>query len=353
MRVAFLYNRATEDPSQTADDDVPERSPVVAALGRLGHTVTPIACTLDLGAARSDIERANPDVAFDRVESLGGSDAMTAAVTLLLDSLRIPYTGCPTQALVATASKLTVKERLVRAGLPTPAWITCDCKLAERTFNPRSAIRNPKFILKSVYEHASFEMDDASVVGPADPSDIARLVGKRTQESGRAFFAEQFIEGREFNLSLLGNEPRVLPPAEIDFSAFPDGKPRIVGYGAKWNGASFEFQNTPRRFDFPPNDAPLLRRLSELAVECWQLFGLCGYARVDFRCDEAGQPWILEINANPCLSPAAGFAAALESAGIDYDEAIQRILDAALPHGQTKRPRHERRPLVRGAYGPL
>jgi D-alanine-D-alanine ligase len=353
MHIAFLYNEAAEDPAHTADDNVPARSPVVAALGRLGHTVTPIACTLDLAALRDEVDRIKPDVAFNRVESLGGSDAMTAAVTMLLDSRGIPYTGCRTESLVATASKLNVKQRLVRAGLPTPEWIVgdcgfwiSDCGLKDSLDNPQSAIRNPKFILKSVYEHASFEIDDASVIEAADRGEIAWLIDERTSDSGRPCFAERFIEGREFNLSLLGGEPLVLPPAEIDFSAFPKGKPRIVGYGAKWKAGSFEFNNTPRRFDFPPADLRLLSRLSELAVECWLLFDLRGYARVDFRCDEAGQPWILEINANPCLSPASGFAAALERAEIGYDGGIQRILDAAMPPGRRPPSRPQRQPLV-------
>ena len=117
------------------------------------------------------------------------------------------------------------------------------------------------------------------------------------------------------------------PPAEIDFSAFPPGKPRIVGYAAKWRDDCFEFQHTPRRFDFDPSDGPLLERLRGLARECWRLFGLRGWARVDFRVDAAGQPWILEVNANPCLSPDAGFAAALARASISFDEAIRRILE--------------------------
>jgi D-alanine-D-alanine ligase len=121
----------------------------------------------------------------------------------------------------------------------------------------------------------------------------------------------------------------VLPPAEIDFSAFPPDKPRIVGRQAKWEEASFDFQNTPRRFDFSPADQPLVERLSRLARDTWTLFGLRGYVRVDFRVDLAGEPWILEINANPCLSPDAGFAAALAQASIPFPRAVARILEDA------------------------
>jgi D-alanine-D-alanine ligase len=107
--------------------------------------------------------------------------------------------------------------------------------------------------------------------------------------------------------------------------------PRIVDYRAKWDEAAFEYHHTPRRFDFDSTDSRLLERLKTLARQCWHYFGLAGYARVDFRVDHEGNPWILEINANPCLSPDAGFAAALEKAGIAYVDAIGRIIDDGLP----------------------
>jgi len=330
MHVAFLYNRSTEDPAHGAEDELPARSPVVAALKRLGHSVTPIACTLDLASVRRRLVRAIPDVVFNRVESLGGSDAMMAAITLLLDTMRLPYTGNSTAALAATASKISVKEWLARAGLPTPRWFCTGDKDVPAHLYLQSEIRDQRYILKSVYEHASFEMDDDSVVGPMSQDGVVELLQVREATTGRPYFAEQFIDGREFNLSLIGDAPEVLPSAEIDFSTFPAGKPHIVGHAAKWKVGSHEFHHTPRRFDFSASDGQLLRRLKELAVYCWRLFELCGYARVDFRCDTAGQPWILEINTNPCIAPDAGFAAALNQAGIGYDDGIKCILDDAL-----------------------
>jgi D-alanine-D-alanine ligase len=322
MRVAFLYNRSSEDPTQAAEDAVPARSPVVDALKRLGHRVTPIACTLDLTAIRRRLMCAKPDVVFNRVESLGGSDFMAAAVTLLLDTMKVPYSGNSSAALVSTASKISVKERLHQAGLPTPGWLYAD---RVSTVN-----ENARFIIKSVFEHTSFELDDASIVSAIGPEQICDLLHEREAATGRVYFAEEFIDGREFNLSLLGPGPRVLPPVEIDFSTFPRDKERIVGHSAKCDQTSFEYQNTERLFDFPASDQRLLQRISELGVECWRLFELCGYARVDFRVDSVEQPWILEINTNPCTLPEAGFAAALENAGIHYDAGIQAILDDAI-----------------------
>src|SRR4051812_26078184 len=123
MRVAFLYNRSSEDPTHAAEDEFPEQSPVVAALNRLGHDIAPLACTLDLEKVRRGLLDISPAVVFNRVESLGGSDSMMAAMTLLLDSMQLPYTGNSTEALVGTASKLSVKQRLVQSGLPTPYWV--------------------------------------------------------------------------------------------------------------------------------------------------------------------------------------------------------------------------------------
>jgi D-alanine-D-alanine ligase len=337
MRVAFLYNRSSEDPALAAEDEVPARSPVVSALKRLGHRVIPIACTLDLAEVRRRLERAKPDVVFNRVESLGGSDSMMAAITLLLDAMKIPYTGNSSAALVATASKVYVKERLHRAGLPTPEWINADRGWTE--------CRNPRFILKSDREHASFRLDDSSIVRVTSQDQVSALLRDREAATGRAYFAEQFIDGREFNLSLIGPGPRVLPPAEIDFSTFPLGMERIVSHSAKWDQASFEYNNTERLFDFPASDQRLLKRIGELAVECWLLFELCGYARVDFRIDSADQPWILEINTNPCTSPDAGFAAALEHAGIEYLEGIQALLEAAIA-GPTASLKRTKQPAV-------
>jgi D-alanine-D-alanine ligase len=327
MHVAFLYNRSSEDPAHAAEDAVPARSPVVHALKHSGHRVTPIACTLDLAAVRRRLMRAKPDVVFNRVESLGGSDSMMAAITLLLDAMALPYTGNSSAALVATASKVYVKERLQQAGLPTPHWITAGRGRVENG--------NSKLILKSIYEHASFELDDASVLCVTSEEQISALLQDREALTGRAYFAEEFIDGREFNLSLIDPGPSVLPPAEIDFSAFPGEKERIVSHLAKCDQTSFEYHNTPRVYDFPTSDQTLLQHLSELAVRCWRLFGLTGYVRVDFRVDAANQPWILEINTNPCILPDAGFAAALAQAKLSYTDGIQRIVDAAIDRFRT------------------
>lgn len=323
MMVVVLYNEPGEDASVDDRDVLVQVEAVATALERLGQKTIRLGCTLDLAATRRHLLELQPSVVFNLVESLGGTDRLMALGTLLLDALEIPYTGARTTAILSTSNKLTAKARLNEAGWPTPAWL----QSGTNGLAIRGAECGNRWILKPVLEHASFGMDDDAVVTADDQSVLEGMLSDREQTIGRPLFAEQFIEGREFNLSVLDGE--VLPPAEIDFSSFPPDKPRIVGHQAKWDPFSFEYQQTPRSFDFAAADEALLTQLKHLAHECWQLFDLAGYARVDFRVDKAGQPWILEINANPCLAPDAGFAAAVAEAGMTYDDAIQQMIESA------------------------
>jgi D-alanine-D-alanine ligase len=131
-------------------------------------------------------------------------------------------------------------------------------------------------------------------------------------------------------------EMHVLPVAEIHFVDYPEGKPHLVGYRAKWADDSFEYHHTPRSFDFGDRDHELVSDLSELARRACAEFGVGGYARVDFRVDENGRPWILELNTNPCLSPDAGFMAAAARAGYDLESVADALLCAARGAGSEK-----------------
>jgi D-alanine-D-alanine ligase len=248
---------------------------------------------------------------------------------MLLDALRLPYTGSPGAALFQSSGKLVSKRLMRAAGLPTADWAEAE---PGGTFCGEEGFVPGRYIVKSVWEHASFGMDASCIVEAATAAELQGPIAALRGRLGGEAFAERFIDGREFNLSVLdGPEgPQVLPPAEIRFVDFADDRPKVVDWRAKWEEGSFEYANTPRTFDFPERDEPLLDDLRRLALECWRAFGMAGWARVDFRVDPEGRPWILEINANPCINPDAGFAAALDRAGIGYDEAVARIVAAAL-----------------------
>jgi D-alanine-D-alanine ligase len=337
MRVAVLYNAVSQQDTIEDQDVLVQVDVVSQSLKRLGHEHFPVACTLDLDWMREKLRQYQPDAVFNLVEALHGDDSLVYLPPAVLNTLGLPYTGGSAESLFLTTHKILAKDRLFHAGLPTPAWIVQDtipgenisCNLPDDFSATQSAldITPGRWIIKGIWEQGSRDMDDDAVFAGGLP-EVQQQLRKRVKHTSRPAFAEEFIEGREFNLALLTGPGgvEVLPPAEIDFSAFPADKPRIVGHRAKWQADSFEYNNTPRSFDFPAADQPLLDLLQDLARRCWRLFMLRGWARVDFRVDQNGRPWILEVNANPCLSPEAGFAAALQQAGIGFDEAIRRIL---------------------------
>ena len=188
--------------------------------------------------------------------------------------------------------------------------------------------RTGRWIVKSVWEHASLGLDDGAIVRRHEPR--AETIERRRAEFGGDWFAEAFVPGRELNVALLAARrgPRALPVAEIRFDAFPADKPRIVGYAAKWDAESFEYRNTPRSFAVEPELAERLRRGSRsIAGRC---FGSTATRVSIFASTSAASPWVLEVNANPCLSPDAGFAAALAEAGIGYEAAVAGLIDDAL-----------------------
>ncbi len=338
MHVVILYNRVSLNDSAGDLDVLKQVVAVEQSLRRLGHSSMRVGCHLKLDVVKSVLQTEQPDVVFNLVESLGGTDQLMPLATLLLESMRLPFTGASTLAMLKTTQKLEAKQHLLMFGLPTPVWMT-DQHTGWQGLRDPDAIPTTA-IIKAVAEHSSLGMTDDSVVRLTNvPSDdamaetgLANLIARKAADLGTPHFAEDYIDGREFNLSVLatGFGPNVLPPAEIEFTDFPAGKPKIVGHDAKWNEHTSEYMNTPRRFQFTPGDQPLLDELESLARRCWEVFGLQGYARVDFRVDTDGQPWILEINANPCLSPDAGFAAAVAQAGLSFDTVVDRILNDAV-----------------------
>ncbi len=342
MRVVIAHNAVPPNARADESDVLVQVEQVRAALVELGHSYEIVAVDLNLQACANQLRESQPDVVFNLIESLEGSDRLVSLAVAVIETLGLPLTGSSAQSLWLTNHKILTKQRFKLAGLPTPEWLDPEDGACWAEGRQTAARIQPgdRFILKPDGEHASLGMDESAIVRPRDFADLAVLTRRYSEKLGRQCFAEQFISGREFNVSLLADAEscQVLPLAEIDFSAFPPDKPRIVDYKAKWDVSSFEFQHTPRRFLECDAEPLLSQRLSELARDCWSVFQLGGYARVDFRLDEAGRPWILEINTNPCLSPDAGFVASLQQAKIGFSLAVKRILADALRKQRTKEP---------------
>jgi D-alanine-D-alanine ligase len=290
---------------------------VAGALTTLNFATEIVAVDLDLNDFLA-LQRRNPALVFNLVDAVRGDGRLAPVIPSLLDAVGLPYTGAHSDAWLETLSKVATKLKLQRQGLPTPEFSVDGSGL-----DPEAPV-----IVKAAWEHGSLGLDASSVVKGAEAAGVIR---ERTRRFGTEHFAESYIEGREFNLALLEERgrARVLPIAEIIFEGWGEDAPRIVGYDAKWVPESEAYTGTPRRFGAEQDEPALAARLKSLALACWDLFGLAGYARVDFRVDATGAPWILEVNVNPCLSPDAGFAAAAAQGGLSYPDLIGRIVEAA------------------------
>jgi D-alanine-D-alanine ligase len=312
-KVAVLHDAAAANGAADAADVLAEAAHISRGLESLGYEPVIVPVSIDLAALESTLRSLEPSMAFNLVESLAGRGDLIHVVPSLLESLQMPFTGCTALAQWRTSNKLAAKRRLLENAIATPqAFVAGEAE-------PQ---RGP-WIVKSVWEHASLGLDEDSVV--ADSRAVSGVIARRAREHGGEWFAERFVPGRELNVAILAGDadPTVLPVAEIRFEGFPKGKPHIVGYAAKWNPTSPEYAGTVRSFAVEP---ALGAAAMNVALECWQLFELSGYARVDFRVDDRGRLWVLEINANPCLSPEAGFAAMLDAARIPFDDALARLI---------------------------
>jgi D-alanine-D-alanine ligase len=207
-------------------------------------------------------------------------------------------------------------------GIPTPEAISIHDTVPDG---------KQKYVIKSLWEHASVGLDEHAPALLANAAEV-KLRLDAHQREGKEFFAEEYIHGREFNISMLqsGKSVEVLPVAEINFHDYPGDKPRIVGYRAKWDTDSFEYSHTVREFVDMVAGKEICDKLKNICLHCWDAFNLSGYVRVDFRVDDSGNPFVLEINTNPCISPDGGFIAASQKAGLTSEQVIERIVEAAL-----------------------
>lgn len=320
MRVLVLHSELGPEPPADEKDTLVAARAVAEALGRLGHEASLAAFPRDGKTLDGVLARARADVVFNLVESVDGRSEQTPLAPRLLAARGVAFTGADAAAMAVTNDKPLTKRRLREAGIATPDWS-----------EPPDwhGLREGTWIVKSAIEDASFFLDDASVVTGADV--VARHAASCIREHGGRWFAEEFVDGREFNVALLeeSSGPEVLPIPEMVFEDWPAGRPRIVGYAAKWDETSFESRKTVRHFGVERNEPALAARLRELSVRTWELFGLSGYARIDFRIDSRGEPVVLEVNTNPGIAPDAGIVAAAAQAGLNYEDLVARIVGAA------------------------
>jgi D-alanine-D-alanine ligase len=325
VNIVILHDHIPAGAPPDEQDNLEQAKAVETALTRLGHRPLRQALGLNLGEITDFLTQARPDLVFNLVESVHATCRLAHIAPALLESLNIPYTGCGVYPLFVTGNKLRTKELLALAEIPTPRWFT------EQSLEQGNEEISGSYILKPVYEHGSVGLDDWSVIKVSSRNQLSEKLRDRHHNTGSLYFAEEYVDGREFNLSTLELEgaAEVLPPAEILFTGLPRSAPRILGYAAKWDPESPEYVATPRRFDFPLSDQALLKRLRHLTRACWTLFEMRGYARIDYRVSRSGKPFVIDVNPNPCLAPDSGLAAASENAGLDYAALVAAITRAA------------------------
>jgi D-alanine-D-alanine ligase len=316
-KVIILYNAVGADSNPDEADVLHQVELVSEALTDLGYLPETFPLGNNLKSDLDQIKLREPLFVFNLVESVFDKGELLYVGPALLNALKIPFTGVPVEGLFITTNKVLTKKLLKYNHIPTPDYFTLEEVLQLKP--------GTRYLLKPVSEDGSVGLDEDSVF----TREQEKMMEKIKHLPSSHYFIEEFIEGREFNLSILGGKGKfdVLTPAEMVFHNFPEGKPRILGYKAKWDESSMEFINTIRSFDSLSPGSHLYREMVRLSRECWECFGLKGFARVDFRVDEKDNPWVIEINGNPCISPDSGFIAAANRAGLSNREVIRRIIE--------------------------
>jgi D-alanine-D-alanine ligase len=324
-RITIVYNKPEVSRYSSRGEDtavlgvLESVEAVSKSLIELRHDVVllPLSPNDDIKQSLSSI---NTDLIFNLFEGFCGFPETEALVPDFAEELRIPYTGCPSSVLRLALNKAKAKALLKSAGIRTPSGqvLTPDT-LGE--FN----LAYP-CIVKPCSEDASHGISDLSVV--EDDSSLKRQVTTISEAYGGAALVEEFVGGREFNASVLGNTTyTALPPSEIVYT-LPEGMPKLLTFAAKWETGSIYYLNT--QLQCPAKITPAEKRaITQTIVKVYQLFGCKGYARVDMRLDKEGKVNVIEVNPNPDISPGTGAARQADAAGMTYAEFMDKIINFA------------------------
>ena len=274
------------------------------------------------------LQQEKPDLIFNIVECIDNDAILEMNVAAMYELFKIPYTGAGPLALGTALNKPRVKEILLANGIKTPQHQLF--KVAEKAVL-KEGMDFP-LIVKPSREDASVGISDKSVVYSVN--ELRRQIRYIWAEFDQPALVEQYIDGRELNVAIIGyKKPVTLPISEIDFSGLHEGMHKIVSYAAKWMNGTIEYQGTN---GVCPAQIPqsLESQLKEVALRCFTLTGCRDYARIDFRLAADGTPYVLEVNPNPDISDDAGFARSAKAAGYTFPQIIGKIIESALERAQ-------------------
>jgi D-alanine-D-alanine ligase len=300
-----------------------------------------LSITHDVGELLQGLKKPKPDLVFNLVESfghdiLGGS----VAVAGVLDLLQLPYTGSGPGEIFLQEDKGLAKKLLAFEHLPYTDFATFS---PDADFETGGNLRMPLFV-KPLRMEASIGIDERSLVRNTQQLMERVLYIHRT--FGDAALAEEYVEGREFYVGVLGNqEPFVLPPLEVDFSGLETGSVPVMDNKAKFDEDSPRYHGT--KVVFPDLEPELKARLQKVSLEAYRALRVRDYGRIDLRLSGAGEIFVIEVNANCYLEQHSEFARAAAAAGIEYRDLVSRIAELALERWKQRRSAQRKRKRAR------
>ncbi|MDH3291218.1 MAG: ATP-grasp domain-containing protein [Gemmatimonadota bacterium] len=300
-----------------------EYKAVARALRREGYRARLYNVREDLGRLERLLRRNPPDVIFNLIEHFHDDAELEPSVAALFDLHEVAYTGAAPFALSFCHKKGLTKQLLLQNGVPTPRFVA----VKEPRLPKRSKLKYP-VIVKPAREDASSGVERESVV--FDEEQLQARLQYVYDEYGIPILVEEFIDGEELHVPILGNDPpEVLPPIAWDFTGLPEGYPHIITFAAKWNPLSEAYH---RVHSVCPPDLPkrMLRKVEEVSLQAYEVTGCRDYARVDVRIGKDGNAYVLEINPNPDLTEGVSYMESAEVAGHTFAEILAMIVDMAL-----------------------
>ncbi len=331
-RIAVLYTsvfEAIKDVKEEIREDMDlalSAKSVEEALRSGGHDAWTHPFGKDPGELISRLRSSGAEAVFNLSECPNLSPEKELHACALLELLRLPYTGNGPLALGICNSKALAKQLMIANGIPTPRF-----RLYGSDPSGEPGLSYP-LVVKPANEDGSAGITEDSVV--ADLAGLRRQVKWLREGFRQDSLVEEFVDGREFNVGVLGNgtaaDPhRSLPPAEL---VYRNPRWRLCTYESKWDSTHPSYAEIAPVCPAAatPESTALL---SEIALDCARIFGLAGYARVDFRMNAGGELFVLEVNPNPDISPDAGMARAARAAGLPYADLILEILRLGLARG--------------------
>jgi D-alanine-D-alanine ligase len=297
---------------------------VISTLTKLGHEVKALGVHDDLGEIRRLATEWKPHIAFNLLEGFDDITIFDQNVVSHLELLKLPYTGCNPRGLLLARDKSLSKKLLAYHRIAVPEFEVV------RIGRP---IRRPKrlpfpLIVKSLTQEASIGISQASVVDSDEK--LKERVQFIHESIHTAALVEQYIEGRELYVGLIGNQTlQALPVWELFFSNMPEGAKRIATDRVKW---SVKYQKKYGIDSGPARDLAegKAEEIQHLCKRAYRALELSGYARIDLRLDESGTPWVIEANPNPQIARGEDFAASAEKIGLGYETVVQRIINLGL-----------------------